>query len=59
MRMPASCAREAGGSVDLVNTFSRVLSCISGHHLPDKASRQFVVSHADMTRVHEYTVKSE
>ncbi len=54
IRMPAPCARDAEGSVDLVDTFSRVLNCISGSRLPDTASRQFVVSHADMTRVHEY-----
>ena len=43
------------GSVDLVNTFVRVLNCISDGHLPDKAPRQFVVSHADMKSFHEYT----
>jgi hypothetical protein len=55
MRMPAVCAEDTAGSVDLVNTFARVLSCISGHRLPDKAARLFVVSHdGDMTDVHEY-----
>jgi hypothetical protein len=55
MRMPAVCAEDTAGSVDLVNTFARVLSCISGHRLPDKVARLFVVSHdGDMTDVHEY-----
>jgi hypothetical protein len=55
IRMPAPCSDDARGSVDLVNTFSRVLSCISGSVLPDKSARLFVVSHAgDMTNVHEY-----
>jgi hypothetical protein len=55
MRMPPACAEEAGGTVDLVNTFVRVLGCISGHPLPDKTARLFVVSHQhDMTDVHEY-----
>ena len=55
IRMPAPCANDAEGNVDLVNTFTRVLSCISGSRLPDKVSRQFVVSHADMVSFHEYT----
>jgi len=55
IRMPAVCAEDAAGSVDLVNTFARVLGCISGQPLPDKTARLFVVSHAgDMTDVHEY-----
>jgi hypothetical protein len=55
IRMPAACAEEAAGSVDLVNTFARVLGCIAGHRLPDKTARLFVVSHAgDTTDVHEY-----
>jgi hypothetical protein len=57
IRMPAPCAQDAQGSVDLVNTFARVLNCISDGHLPDQASRQFVISHADMTSFHEYTGK--
>jgi hypothetical protein len=59
MRMPAACSDDTQGSVDLVNTFARVLNCISDSHLPDKAPRQFVVSHADMKRFHEYTGNSE
>jgi hypothetical protein len=59
IRMPVPCASYAEGSVDLVDTFSRVLGCISGSRLPDRASRQFVVSHADMTQVHEYRADSE
>jgi hypothetical protein len=55
IRMPAPCADDAEGNVDLVNTFARVLSCISGTRLPDKVSRQFVISHADMRSFHEYT----
>jgi hypothetical protein len=35
------------------------LNCISDGHLPDKPSRQFVVSHADMTTVHEYRMDPE
>lgn len=55
IRMPGACARQADGSVDLVNTFARVLNCIADASLPDKVSRQFVVSHAgDMSNVHEY-----
>jgi hypothetical protein len=55
IRMPAVCAEEAAGSVDLVNTFARVLGCIAGQRLPDKVARLFVVSHGgDMTDVHEY-----
>jgi hypothetical protein len=55
IRMPAACAEDAEGTVDLINTFARVLSCISGQRLPDKTARLFVVSHAgDMTDVHEY-----
>jgi Sulfatase len=55
VRMPASCSNEAQGSIDLVNTFAHVLSCISGTSLPDKLARLFVVSHdGDMTNVHEY-----
>ena len=55
IRMPAACAEDAAGTIDLVNTFARVLSCISGQRLPDKVARLFVVSHAgDMTDVHEY-----
>ena len=55
IRMPAVCAEQAAGNVDLVNTFARVLNCISGQSLPDKTARLFVVSHAgDMTDVHEY-----
>jgi hypothetical protein len=55
IRMPAACAEEAAGTVDLVNTFARVLGCIAGHPLPDKTARLFVVSHAaDQTDVHEY-----
>ena len=55
IRMPAACAEEAAGTVDLVNTFARVLGCIAGRPLPDKTARLFVVSHAgDMTDVHEY-----
>jgi hypothetical protein len=57
IRMPARCAQDAEGSVDLINTFARVLNCISDGHLPDQASRQFVISHADMTSFHEYTGK--
>jgi len=54
--MPDACAHQAEGTVDLVNTFSRVLNCIADAGLPDKEPRQFVVSHAgDMTDVHEYT----
>jgi hypothetical protein len=56
IRMPDACAHQAEGTVDLVNTFSRVLNCIADAGLPDKEPRQFVVSHAgDMTDVHEYT----
>lgn len=56
IRMPPSCSNYAQGSVDLVNTFSRVLSCISDTSLPDKSARLFVVSHdGDMTGVHEYS----
>ncbi len=56
IRMPAPCARQSEGSVDLVNTFSRVLNCIADASLPDQPSRQFVVSHSgDMRDVHEYT----
>jgi hypothetical protein len=55
IRMPAACAHQAEGTVDLVNTFPRVLNCIADGSLPDQVSRQFVVSHAgDMTDVHEY-----
>ncbi len=55
IRMPEACAHQAEGTVDLVNTFSRVLNCIADGSLPDQVSRQFVVSHAgDMTNVHEY-----
>jgi hypothetical protein len=55
IRMPASCSNEAQGSIDLVNTFAHVLSCISGTSLPDKLARLFVVSHdGDMTNLHEY-----
>jgi len=55
IRMPEACARQAEGTVDLVNTFARVLNCIADGSLPDQVSRQFVVSHAgDMTNVHEY-----
>jgi hypothetical protein len=55
IRMPAVCAEDTAGSVDLINTFIRVLSCISGQRLPDKVARLFVVSHdGDMTDVHEY-----
>ena len=57
IRMPASCAQDAQGSVDLVNTFARVLNCISDGHLPDQVSRQFVISHADLTSFHEYPGK--
>ena len=46
IRMPAACSEDAAGTVDLVNTFARVLNCISASHLPDKAARLFVVSHA-------------
>ncbi|WP_167558592.1 sulfatase-like hydrolase/transferase [Bradyrhizobium canariense] len=59
LRMPAACSSYAQGTVDLVNTFSRVLSCISDRSLPDKVSRQFVVWHGDMTSVHEYRMDSE
>jgi hypothetical protein len=55
IKMPAACADDAEGNVDLVNTFARVLNCISGDHVPDKVSRQFVISHADMVSFHEYT----
>jgi hypothetical protein len=55
IRMPAACAEQAAGTIDLVNTFARVLGCISGRLLPDKTARLFVVSHEhDMTDVHEY-----
>jgi hypothetical protein len=57
IRMPAPCAHDAEGSVDLVNTFARVLNCISDGDLPDQVARQFVISHADMTSFHEYTGK--
>jgi len=59
LRMPDVCSDDARGSVDLVNTFARVLNCVSGSHLPDKAARQFVVSHKDMRTVHEYTADIE
>ena len=59
LRMPEVCSDNGRGSVDLVNTFARVLNCVSDGHLPDKAARQFVVSHADMRTVHEYTTDSE
>ena len=59
LRMPEVCSDEAQGSVDLVNTFARVLNCVSGGHLPDKVARRFVVSHADMRTVHEYKADSE
>jgi hypothetical protein len=59
LRMPDVCSDDTRGSVDLVNTFARVLNCVSGSHLPDKAARRFVVSHADMRTVHEYTADSE
>lgn len=59
LRMPEVCSDEAQGSVDLVNTFARVLNCVSGGHLPDKVARRFVVSHADMRTVHEYQADSE
>jgi hypothetical protein len=59
LRMPDVCSDDTQGSVDLVNTFARVLNCVSGSHLPDKAARRFVVSHADMRTVHEYTADSE
>jgi hypothetical protein len=59
LRMPAVCSADTQGTVDLVNTFARVLNCISDGHLPDNPSRQFVVSHADMATVHEYQMDSE
>jgi hypothetical protein len=59
LRMPAACSSDTQGTVDLVNIFARVLNCISGSHLPDKPSRQFVVSHADMATVHEYRMDPE
>lgn len=59
LRMPDVCSDDTQGSVDLVNTFARVLNCVSGSHLPDKVARRFVVSHADMRTVHEYTADSE
>jgi hypothetical protein len=59
LRMPDVCSDDTQGSVDLVNTFARVLNCVSGSHLPDKVARRFVVSHADMRTVHEYTVDPE
>jgi hypothetical protein len=40
LRMPDVCSNDAQGSVDLVNTFARVLNCISDGHLPDKVARQ-------------------
>jgi hypothetical protein len=59
LRMPDVCSDDTQGTVDLVNTFARVLNCVSGSHLPDKVARRFVVSHADMRTVHEYTADSE
>ena len=59
LRMPAVCSADTQGTVDLVNTFARVLNCISDGKLPDKPSRQFVVSHADMATVHEYRMDAE
>jgi hypothetical protein len=59
LRMPAACSKDTQGTVDLVNTFARVLNCISDGKLPDKPSRQFVVSHADMATVHEYHMDAE
>lgn len=59
LRMPADCSADTQGTVDLVNTFTRVLNCISDGKLPDKPSRQFVVSHADMATVHEYQMDEQ
>jgi hypothetical protein len=59
LRMPDVCSEDTRGTVDLVNTFARVLNCVSDSHLPDKGARQFVVSHADMRTVHEYTADTE
>src|SRR6202012_1181877 len=59
LRMPAACASDAQGTVDLVNTFARVLNCISDGHLPGKRSRQFVVLHADLATVHEYQMDTD
>ncbi|WP_213770424.1 sulfatase-like hydrolase/transferase [Bradyrhizobium sp. dw_78] len=59
LRVPAACSKDTLGTVDLVNTFVRVLNCISDGNLPDRASRQFVVSHADMASVHEYRMDSD
>jgi hypothetical protein len=59
LRMPDVCSDDTRGTVDLVNTFARVLNCVSDSHLPDKGARQFVVSHADMRTVHEYTADTE
>jgi hypothetical protein len=59
LHMPDVCSDDTQGSVDLVNTFARVLNCVSGSHLPDKVARRFVVSHADMRTVHEYMADSE
>ncbi len=59
LRMPGACTDDTQGTVDLVNSFVRVLNCISDGHLPDKVSRQFVVSHADMVTVHEYHMDTE
>jgi hypothetical protein len=59
LRMPDVCSDDTRGTVDLVNSFARVLNCVSDSHLPDKGARQFVVSHADMRTVREYTADTE